>query len=161
MIQGGVAGHDPCWVPPFGDLRIKVCLPLPAAYRSLPRPSSTSCAKASAVRPWYLHLPSKVRTEKHRSCFSRYFELMFKHTFAIVLSVHDADHLLNASALGLWFRIMVRDTFVPRAMQLSRCAGRSPEGRMLRTMPGDDLREIGFKKSSGSGGQMLDPPRTR
>ena len=51
FIQARVAGHDPCWVPPFGDPRIKVCLPLPGAYRSLPRPSSTSCAKASAVRP--------------------------------------------------------------------------------------------------------------
>ena len=68
---------------------------------------------------------------------------------------------LMHGALGLWVRSMVRDTVVPRAMQLSRCAGRSPEGRMLRTGPGDDLREIGFKKSSGSGGQMLDPPRTR
>ena len=54
LIQAWVAGHDPCWVPPFGDPRIKVCLPLPGAYRSLPRPSSTSCAKASAVRPRYL-----------------------------------------------------------------------------------------------------------
>ena len=144
-VQAGVAGYGPCRVAPFGDPGIEGCLLLPRDYRSLPRPSSTSCAKASAVRPWYLHLPSKVRTEKHGICFSRYFELMFKHTFAIVLSVHDADHLLNASALGLWFRIMVRDTFVPRAMQLSRCAGRSPEGRMLRTGPGDDLREIGLK----------------
>ena len=54
LIQAWVAGHDPCWVPPFGDPRIKVCLPLPGAYRSLPRPSSTSCAKASAVRPRYI-----------------------------------------------------------------------------------------------------------
>ena len=101
LIQGGVPGHDPGRVPPFGDPRIKGCVLLPEAYRSLPRPSSTSCAKASAVRPWYLHLPSKVRTEKQRYCFSRYFELMFKHTFAIVLSVHDADHLLNAWCIGI------------------------------------------------------------
>ena len=51
FIQARVAGHDPCWVPPFGDLRIEGRLRLPGAYRSLPRPSSTSCAKASAVRP--------------------------------------------------------------------------------------------------------------
>ncbi len=49
FIQARVAGHDPCWVPPFGDLRIEGRLRLPGAYRSLPRPSSTSCAKASAV----------------------------------------------------------------------------------------------------------------
>ena len=36
--------HD--WVFPFGDLRIKVYLPLPEAYRSLSRPSSPSNAKA-------------------------------------------------------------------------------------------------------------------
>ena len=51
LIRPGVAGHDPCWVPPFGNLRIEGCLPLPADYRGLPRPSSASCAKASAVRP--------------------------------------------------------------------------------------------------------------
>ena len=39
------------WVVPFGNLRINVCLPLPEAYRSLPRPSSPVNAKASAVYP--------------------------------------------------------------------------------------------------------------
>ena len=38
--------HD--WVSPFGNLRIKACVPLPEAYRSLPRPSSPDDAKASA-----------------------------------------------------------------------------------------------------------------
>ena len=32
------------WVAPFGHLRIIECLPLPAAFRSLPRPSSPLCA---------------------------------------------------------------------------------------------------------------------
>ena len=54
FIQGRVPRHDPRWVPPFGDLGIKGCVPLTRAYRSLPRPSSTPCAKASAVRPEYL-----------------------------------------------------------------------------------------------------------
>ena len=35
------------WVFPFGDLRIKGCVRLPEAYRSLPRPSSPGVAKAS------------------------------------------------------------------------------------------------------------------
>ncbi len=35
------------WVFPFGDLRIKACVRLPEAYRSLPRPSSPGVAKAS------------------------------------------------------------------------------------------------------------------
>ena len=38
-------------VSPFGNLRIKACLQLPEDYRSLPRPSSPSDAKASAMRP--------------------------------------------------------------------------------------------------------------
>ena len=46
-----VTVHNHCWVPPFGNLRVKGCLHLSVAYRSLPRPSSASIAKASAVRP--------------------------------------------------------------------------------------------------------------
>ena len=41
----------PRGVAPFGDPRVKACLRLTGAYRSLPRPSSPSCAKASTVRP--------------------------------------------------------------------------------------------------------------
>ena len=44
-------GHDPGRVPPFGNLRVKGRLRLTAAYRSLPRPSSASYAKASTVCP--------------------------------------------------------------------------------------------------------------
>ena len=42
------------WVRPFGDPGICGCVLLPRDYRGLPRPSSATCAKASAVRPWYL-----------------------------------------------------------------------------------------------------------
>jgi hypothetical protein len=38
-------------VTPFGNLRIKVCLPLPEAYRSLSRPSSPVSTKASTLCP--------------------------------------------------------------------------------------------------------------
>ena len=41
-------------IAPFGNPRIKACLPLPGAYRSLPRPSSPCDAKASTVRPFAL-----------------------------------------------------------------------------------------------------------
>ena len=43
-------------VTPFGDPGITACLQLPQAYRSLPRPSSPPCAKASTVRPYALDL---------------------------------------------------------------------------------------------------------
>ncbi len=38
-------------VSPFGHFRIKACLRLPETFRSLPRPSSPSSAKASTARP--------------------------------------------------------------------------------------------------------------
>ena len=43
-------------VAPFGNPGITACLRLPQAYRSLPRPSSPLCAKASTVRPYTLDL---------------------------------------------------------------------------------------------------------
>ena len=53
MVSDRVAAHDGGWVPHSG-IRIEGRLRLPRAYRGLPRPSSTSDAKASAVRPLYL-----------------------------------------------------------------------------------------------------------
>src|SRR6266850_7125072 len=50
-IQKRTPGHDSGSVAPFGNPRVKACLRLTEAYRSLPRPSSPSCAKASTVRP--------------------------------------------------------------------------------------------------------------
>ena len=51
MNSDGAIQDYPGWVAPFGNLRVKACLRLTGAYRSLPRPSSPSCAKASTVRP--------------------------------------------------------------------------------------------------------------
>ena len=51
-----VRGDGPPRVRPFGDLRVGEHVPLAAAYRSLSRPSSASCAKASTVRPYHLHI---------------------------------------------------------------------------------------------------------
>ena len=45
-----------CRVSPFGNLRIDVYVPLPAAYRSLSRPSSALSAKASTLRSFSLDL---------------------------------------------------------------------------------------------------------
>ena len=57
--------HDLHWVAQFGNPRIKGCLHLPEAYRSLPRPSSPSCAKASTVRPLQLDQKSCLRYFRH------------------------------------------------------------------------------------------------
>ena len=51
MDSDGDLEDCPRGVAPFGDLRVKACLRLTEAYRSLPRPSSPACAKASTVRP--------------------------------------------------------------------------------------------------------------
>ncbi len=50
-IQGGVVPRYRNRVAPFGNPRIIACVPLPEAYRSLPRPSSPVGAKASIMRP--------------------------------------------------------------------------------------------------------------
>ena len=53
-VQHGVTGHDARRVRPFGDPRVKGYVLLTVAYRSLSRPSSASCAKASTVCPYHL-----------------------------------------------------------------------------------------------------------
>ena len=50
-IRTRILAHEREWVAPFGDPRIKACLRLTGAFRSLPRPSSTPVAKAFTVRP--------------------------------------------------------------------------------------------------------------
>jgi hypothetical protein len=50
-IQREIHRHDSMWVAPFGHPRVEACLQLTGAYRSLPRPSSTSGAKAFTVHP--------------------------------------------------------------------------------------------------------------
>ena len=51
LIWARILRHDPEGVFPFGDPRIEACVPLPEAYRSLPRPSSPPGAKASTLSP--------------------------------------------------------------------------------------------------------------
>ena len=46
-VQVWIIRYYPYWVPSFGNLRISGYLLLPAAYRSLSRPSSAPCTKAS------------------------------------------------------------------------------------------------------------------
>lgn len=50
-IQWEMYRHDSIRVAPFGYPRVYGCLHLPEAFRSLPRPSSPSCAKASIISP--------------------------------------------------------------------------------------------------------------
>ena len=52
------------WVSPFGNRRVKGCSHLTDAYRSVPRPSSPVCAKASTNCP-YLTLVSPHHQQQH------------------------------------------------------------------------------------------------
>ena len=61
-VQLGVAGYESCWVRPFGDPRVTGHVRLTVAYRSLSRPSSASCAKASTVCPYHLLFDGQVHT---------------------------------------------------------------------------------------------------
>ena len=58
-IQCMIHGYYPMWVSPFGHLRIDAYLPLPAAFRSLSRPSSAPSAKAFPLRPCSLDLSAR------------------------------------------------------------------------------------------------------
>ncbi len=51
FIQRVMIRHYSDRVAPFGNPRVKACLQLTVAYRSLPRPSSAPHAKASTMRP--------------------------------------------------------------------------------------------------------------
>ena len=109
-----VTGHDPRRVPPFGHLRIDGCLPLPADYRSLPRPSSASCAKASAVRLVYLLFPKAAPRGRG----------------AVSSSIGIAYLKLSLLAIARAFPgPLVMMPSMSRAMQMSRCPGRAPERR--------------------------------
>ena len=67
------------WVTPFGRPGISACLPLPRAFRGLPRPSSPQCPKASAYGPlsaWpyccpgFLPLCGSSRSQADRSALA-------------------------------------------------------------------------------------------
>ena len=76
MCSGRGYAHCCAWVRPFGDPRVEGCVLLAGDYRSLPRPSSAPCAKASAVRPWYLAGPHSGPRDIHVSLIkiNRYHE---------------------------------------------------------------------------------------
>ena len=76
-----------CRVVPFGYPRINGHLHLPAAFRSLSRPSSPPRAKASAMRPFLLlpHPHTDVRDDI-------YFQL-FLLTFVLLRSLHHVIDL--------------------------------------------------------------------
>ena len=81
-------------VAPFGHLGINACVPLPRAYRSLPRPSSPPCAQAF---PTCLHSldSNSFLTKYARSTRARQFKSELHH---YGVWIHSACALLGAHA---------------------------------------------------------------
>ena len=98
----------PSRVAPFGHPRINACVPLPLAYRSLPRPSSPLCAQASStcyrsldykvgsleIDPLISHSPprsciqaehAQLQTRNVRNCcVPRYFLFTSEHSITLL-----------------------------------------------------------------------------
>ena len=71
-----MAGLAPRRVAPFGHLGITVCVRLPRAFRSLPRPSSPSCAQASPTRLRSLDHTSLVKQSTRMESAQRRLHIM-------------------------------------------------------------------------------------
>ena len=75
-------------VVPFGNPRIKGYLHLPAAYRSLSRPSSPPRAKASAMRPCLL------------LGLTQSFDRYILSAFLQLLLCYSVQHVIDRSSLN-------------------------------------------------------------
>ena len=71
------------WVSPFGHPRINDRSHLPAAFRSVPRPSSPSGAKASTERPSHARSNQRPRTGPNRAPYTH------ATARALTLTIHD------------------------------------------------------------------------
>ena len=145
-----VRGHDPRRVPPFGHLRIDGCLPLPADYRSLPRPSSASCAKASAVRLVYLLFPKAA--PRWRGAVSSFY----RYCIPEALASRDRAGLLGPARDDAINVARYADVKVPGAGAGE--APRSPGSRMLRPLFVDGAKTALLFQVAGA---SLDRVRTR
>ena len=100
-------------VAPFGHPRVTGRLHLTAAFRSLPRPSSPSRAKASTVRPWFLSLYMKTPKGAY-ACFMPYLWPIFQ--FKTGCKICSEDSLLLKLNLHFFFScsnmsMIERDSF--------------------------------------------------
>ncbi|VDK47968.1 unnamed protein product [Cylicostephanus goldi] len=110
-------GDEPHRVCPFGNPRVKEYVPLTVAYRSLSRPSSASCAKASTVCPYHL-LSTDIIGDGLDNTLEHYCSMR-----------SDA--------------IFLKENLVKHAMQLSRYNEANPRNRTLQSKVKreNDMRE--------------------
>ena len=129
------------WVSPFGYLRIYGYLLLPAAFRSLSRPSSAPSARASALRPFCLTAP-----HTHSVACAGFFR---NFRFSLVLYLFG---YLSVSSMSLPIRqLSLTHSFF--GIQFSRYFLRKPfasdPSSGIRT-PSRDLLKTYFYRKSGS-----------
>ena len=90
-----MTGLAPRRVAPFGHLGITACVPLPRAYRSLPRPSSPLCAQASPTCHLSLDLPYR----SSRACANMHTAITASRTDTLPCPVKRWDSLPTISTL--------------------------------------------------------------
>ena len=99
------------WVSPFGYLRINGYLLLPAAFRSLSRPSSALSAKASTLRSFLFDLPVLLAFKTGGSLavsFHRVYNVMSSYCFdSLSLKDNSSDVLLNFIQLSYFHKIFL------------------------------------------------------
>ena len=130
------------WVSPFGYLRINGYLLLPAAFRSLSRPSSAPSARASALRPFCLTAP-----HTHSVACAGFFR---NFRFSLVLYLFG---YLSVSSMSLPIRqLSLTHSFF--GIQFSRYFLRklyaSDPSSGIRTPSRDLLKTYCFYRKSGS-----------
>ena len=111
------------WVPPFGHPWIYAYLQLPAAFRSLSRPSSAYSAWASALRPFSLDLcfadsfglltSASFCGRLTRTSLSVEVSLDTSHCYLVLLSFDNADVFLSFACFTVYavFKVRPRDCF--------------------------------------------------
>ena len=130
------------WVSPFGYLRINGYLLLPAAFRSLSRPSSALSAKASTLRSFLFDLPVLLAFKTGGSLavsFHRVYNVMSSYCFdSLSLKDNSSDvsfsYLKTFNVFGLFFVYAVFKVHVRSAhMQIAQpSAGAWPTRDLLR-----------------------------
>ena len=101
-------------VSPFRDPRIKVCLQLPEAFRSLLRLSSASGAKAFPTCPLYLNLINPLL----RFFLTFFFSLPLFSCFAACSNVSVLFYFLRAPTASWGTVVFRRVLFVQRVLSL-------------------------------------------
>lgn len=154
--SGSALDNQDEWVSPFGNLRVKGCSHLTAAYRSVPRPSSPVCAKASTNCPYLtLESPHHQHQRWRRPLRAGSLGIASSGISVRVLNLsqisvncqHLARHRTSRSRASL-----KADTFTASILRThSQCQTRRPSGTLTAASQAADL------VSSSLGWMVVEP----